>query len=367
MCDHSETVKGGYTRAGTPRVRCNSCGSKFAQIQIDPLGRPRGSGGNYIDSERIGEMNRLFALGMSIRGVAECVGVATHTAIRYSKLWQLSLKGVNAYPEKPANPDSITPLRHDQLVEIVVTPKQDEQFYPLLLYKGGVSMGRVQALWNFARALKAMNCTSISDAVKFSATSPDANHLLGLHARLQNLAVRSWLSRLWQTPEVAELDPEMPDYLGDFAGGHPERFYFELTRVPRYAIWKTTRAWRINENTEGHRKARRPIAANVWPFITNVPARSDDFLLEVDACVPKSLPEQVRQDVCQDLIVSVLSGEISLLELQGSVKRHVQEVFKQHPMKYGPLSLDQPAPGANYKGDPREVPMKNWANELVTD
>jgi hypothetical protein len=32
----------------------------------------------------------------------------------------------------------------------------------------------------------------------------------------------------------------------------------------------------------------------------------------VDAVVPKSLPDQVRSDVAQDMILGVLSGEISV-------------------------------------------------------
>lgn len=321
-------------------------------------------------------MLKCFARGESIREVQRVTGVSRATVINYLKRWALDQKHgtqlVKEYQDViTANaglPAKLDPVSYETLVDIVVTPKEDERFYPLLLYNGGVTMGRAQALWNFSRALKEANCLTVTDGVKFSKQSPDARHLLGLHAPVQNMSLHSWLSRLWTTPEIDDLDPTMREWLGDFAGGMPERFYWQLTKVPRYSTCKTTRQWRIGPDTEGFRRYRPKVSASVWPFVSRVPTEADSFVLEVDGLVPKNLPEQVRQDVCQDLIVSVLSGEISLPELKGAVQRHVKNVFDLHPLKYGPISLDHPLPQQARKMDhPNERAFKDWSTALTTE
>lgn len=70
------------------------------------------------------------------------------------------------------------------------------------------------------------------------------------------------------------------------------------------------------------------------------------MMLRVNALVPKNLPEQVRQEVCQDALVLILtSPAISDVELANSIQGLTRSVFRQFPTKYGPLSLDAPRSG----------------------
>lgn len=107
----------------------------------------------------------------------------------------------------------------------------------------------------------------------------------------------------------------------------------------------------IDRDVSTHRKsadrmlARRPLEGFAYPFLAHRPKEGDAerrLVVDVNNAVPKHLPDWLRADICQDLIVAILSGEIRRDELQGSIKEYAAKVFKAHPIKYGPLSLDHP-------------------------
>lgn len=84
--------------------------------------------------------------------------------------------------------------------------------------------------------------------------------------------------------------------------------------------------------------------------LMNRPDGDDDdraLLVEVHNAVPKHLPDWLRADICQDLIVGILAGEIERAALGGSVKAYTRKVLEMHPLKYGPLSLDANIPGTD--------------------
>lgn len=83
-----------------------------------------------------------------------------------------------------------------------------------------------------------------------------------------------------------------------------------------------------------------------WPFLTsgiNVPS----YLHTIQEYVPMTLPEQIRAEVCQDLSLAIISGEIVEEQIPFVAKDFVRNVFKLYPTKYGPLSLDQIIPGTD--------------------
>ena len=66
------------------------------------------------------------------------------------------------------------------------------------------------------------------------------------------------------------------------------------------------------------------------------------MLCAVDAIVPKYLPNQTRADMCQDMIVAILSGDVTLDNLKDGLPKYLKQFLKGAPSKYGHLSLDQP-------------------------
>jgi hypothetical protein len=70
-----------------------------------------------------------------------------------------------------------------------------------------------------------------------------------------------------------------------------------------------------------------------------------ELLDAIEAEMSPHLPEQIKDDVRQELALAVLSGEIRLTQLERKSHRYVRHIRRLHPDKWGPLSLDQPLPG----------------------
>lgn len=72
---------------------------------------------------------------------------------------------------------------------------------------------------------------------------------------------------------------------------------------------------------------------------------ADEILQAVQRVVPAGLSEQVRADVCQDLVVGIFAGDFHLSDIESTAPKYVKRVLRQFANKYGPLSLDAPAFG----------------------
>jgi hypothetical protein len=72
-----------------------------------------------------------------------------------------------------------------------------------------------------------------------------------------------------------------------------------------------------------------------------------DLMASVDRVVPTGLPDFIRNDVCQDLMVAVLEGTIKFSELKSASKLYLTEYRKMFPDKFGPLSIDAPIAGTD--------------------
>lgn len=87
-----------------------------------------------------------------------------------------------------------------------------------------------------------------------------------------------------------------------------------------------------------------------WPYLDRpAAARSDgaDLIMRVNNVLPRQLPEQVRAEVAQDIIVGVLAGEISEAALAAEVLRYVREHYRRMEWRFDTFSLDQPRPGTD--------------------
>lgn len=230
--------------------------------------------------------------------------------------------------------------------QLIPTAKAERELLPLMLFRGHKTLGEMQGLWNFSRALMTADVRSIAEAEQVSRESEDVRHLCGLHAptgigsgggRLRSL-IRRILSI--SERERKQLDGDVVDYLGGLALRSDTGGWFRLDPIDRFSPWSNL-AWRRPTRTN-----LDPLA-EVWPFMLTAPAATESgatLVTLVDAIVPKTLPELVRQEVCQDLLLAVLEGEVTPDQLRGSIGQYIAEVFRRYPIKYGPLSLDAPAP-----------------------
>lgn len=77
-----------------------------------------------------------------------------------------------------------------------------------------------------------------------------------------------------------------------------------------------------------------------WPFVRSFD--NDDYALlkAVNEIVPRSIPEHVRADVCQDILMDIVSGELSLEFLPHRMREYTRKAYGFMPSKFGPKSLD---------------------------
>lgn len=103
-----------------------------------------------------------------------------------------------------------------------------------------------------------------------------------------------------------------------------------------------------------------------WPFIVNETAPSNDseaLVLEVSKAVPHGIPEQIRADVCQDLILGVLEGHFTIDDIKKQIRSHITKHYKACEFnKFRDLSFDQPVPrteGLRWD-EILESPIRDW-------
>lgn len=284
------------------------------------------------------------------------------------------------------------------LQDKVIRPGIEEKFIPLMLYRGQANIGRTHRLWNFAIACMEHDVVSYTEAVKLS-HNPDYAHLCGPERPIKShLSLSSIFGRLIENPNVTNNIPGLLDYSHSIRGwkSHLTPFSlvvsnFELAHIERYAPWRmvripTTRPdgefeidgvlleakggfievtvaeiiqhpdWkplglfprrgRPRKLKEEKEEKSEPLL--YYPYIVHDPLQMTEhekLVMAVNAVVPSTLPEDLRADICQDIIVALLTGELTRERLADSARPFVKEAMKARPIKYGHLSLDAPVPG----------------------
>lgn len=125
-------------------------------------------------------------------------------------------------------------------------------------------------------------------------------------------------------------------------------------------------AWRFSKMVRPFAGNARPrLAEQAWPYMPEKKAIDGAALvLAVNAAVPKTLPEQVRADVCQDLIVGVLSGDITESELKPHIQAYIRKHFNTVEPKLFDISFDEPnknGDGEGYFAD--RVSYQRWLGQ----
>lgn len=212
--------------------------------------------------------------------------------------------------------------------------------------------GRKESLWKFTRLLLEAEVPTIDLIHQVGTQSSDLVHLSGLH-RLGSRTtckadeLRHFWGQLWQTAGLLQSLSGLREYIADVCevgykasrGRHAYRLFIGMDNERR--------PWRTPEWYEARKPVRLPIEplSEFYPYITKRPTEEHDFLMAVDSLVPKYLPNATRADVCQDMIVAILSGDVTLDNLKDGLPKYLKMFMKGAPSKYGHLSLDGPAGG----------------------
>lgn len=113
--------------------------------------------------------------------------------------------------------------------------------------------------------------------------------------------------------------------------------------VKRYSrCVPVVRRWFAECDIQPKRKERESAPPDLaYPFLASkrrTPER--ELLQKVNGLVPRHLPPDRRADICQDLLVAILCGDMDETLLDLSVGDFVKRVLRQFPTQFGDLSLE---------------------------
>lgn len=260
----------------------------------------------------------------------------------------------------------------EKLKDKIALPDFDKHLVPLMLYRGSTGLGRMSRLWNFAITCMESDVANYRQAVKLS-HNPDFAHLAGPHKPLQMSTLPGLFWRLDQNPFVTDNIPGLTEWVRSVRGWRASLTPISLyTNDPyhqaRFAPWRIAdfrpevkeameaarsakaverdrrRAEKLAEQRRQAMLSRRPQERLAYPYLAYRPVNGQSELRLVEAvtaAVPRNLPDWIRADICQDLLVAILAGEIELSALAGSIRPAMSKVLRMHPLKYGPLSTDE--------------------------
>lgn len=276
-------------------------------------------------------------------------------------------------------PANVVPMslakRIEMLRERIASPAKDEEFLPLTQFQGSRGVGHQRSLWNFLQALYTMEVETTAEAYKLGVTCPNTTHLCGRHAPVQRMSLQCFLSRINSTAGEFKLwreDRRFVDYMRGFIDDNG-LFLWTLnkTSIDVYAREKTRKFDAKFGKT--HFDKHQP---QYWPFegerdgklrdegkLEELP----DFVMQIGALLPtSSLPATLREDLCQDLVVAVLTGETTVEDLKAEavMKTYIRAAFKHHPLKYGRYALDRPGNVAMFGGGEELEGHLDWVTRV---
>lgn len=228
------------------------------------------------------------------------------------------------------------------LENAIIRPGLEKHLKPLIMYRGAVTLGAAHRMWNLIVAGMEQDCT-FSDITQRLQHNPEFSHLCGPEKPKQRMGLIGFLSRLEDNPKVAAETPGLLEYSRYLGGSR-----YRLERVSNTTFRRRNMGaggWRTFKNAPSKPRAEQRDAL-VYPFLIHDGGRPEhDLLKRVNAAVSRSFPPHMRADICQDIIVGILSGEFDAQDLALPAKEMTKRMFKMFPTKWGDLSLDAVIPG----------------------
>lgn len=241
--------------------------------------------------------------------------------------------------------------------DIVIHRYSEDEMIPLVLFTGNLSVSKAQALYKISLMMMEAEFSSVKEIKDATSQSRDLVHMTGLHDFSKfGIDIRPFFSRIINCPDVIELNPKLKDYIYWVKDNSNGFFIYKLNPISRYSS-KSRREFRYKPDEkkitnklfkENSRIKKlkvvdtKIVIPEFYPFYTEEPTKEYELLEWAHHLVPKTLPDYWRQDVCQELIMSLLSGDITKENAESKVQKYIKKTFKDYPTLYGPLSLDAP-------------------------
>lgn len=235
------------------------------------------------------------------------------------------------------------------LSDLIIRPGIQKLFRPLLLYRGAMSPGHAHRFWNLVLLMMAAECETLADGFKILHNASFAQ-LCGPVRPPGKPHLASFFGRLWSSPDVTALVPGLTEYVKSVGLGPCRLQPVELESDRQFVA-----PWRISNHLDHDAKAERPetgIRQLYYPFMAHDPERKDDghkIVMLVNQMVPQWLPDPIRADACQELVVGLLSGDVPAGQAHDWVQKYVRKMYVMYPNLGNPMfrqthqvrSLDQ--------------------------
>jgi len=227
--------------------------------------------------------------------------------------------------------NATVPVGMNYLSDLIIRPGIQKYFRPLLLYRGNMNYGHAHRLWNLVVLMMAAECETLADGLKVL-QNPAFAQLCGPVKAPTKMGLNSFFGRLWDSPDVTRVLPGMTEYV-KMMGLGPSR----LTPVDLESDRQFVASWRVSNHPDFDPQAEKPengVRALYYPFMAHDPKKPDDgqkIVMLVNKMVPKFLPEGIRADACQELVVGLLSGDVPASKAHDWVIEYVRKIYRAYP------------------------------------
>jgi hypothetical protein len=221
----------------------------------------------------------------------------------------------------------------EALKQSIAQPDLATRLMPLLRFRGSLSSRRATTLWNFANAMMLSECDSLADGRLLS--QGEVGHLCGLHVKfIDTMSLNQFFNRIRMSPDVHVISPGIAEYTAGLI-----RWSFDLQKVGAVSTSEDARRQRQNKDVLKILKSRvADPAQSFYPFISREPLKEHELLLAVHNAVPKHINRAIRGDLCQDLLVAVICGDLKIENIPNEIHKYVREANKLRPHEMGDLA-----------------------------
>lgn len=252
----------------------------------------------------------------------------------------------------------------EKLKEHIGLPDWERRLVPLFLFKGSKPYF-IRASFNCAYAMYLSECESFHDGIKLLNKGAEyfhkkdgktrwhhelggpteISHLCGRHGNLQHSMLRSIFERLRSDGGIKltdSLDKGFSEYIEWL---YPGTCILQPVPLGTLDYREGVTAWWREKIARKH-KPREPRVELQYPYIQK-PTAEHQLLLDVHHAIPAGIPHELRADLCQDLIVAVLSGETTVENIPDVIASYAKQARKILPDRWRTVSLNAVLPGTD--------------------
>lgn len=234
------------------------------------------------------------------------------------------------------------------------------------MFEVAYSAGQARSLWNLTIAAADAEVDDFESIYRMAEESHDLAHLCGLHKfrwrKSKWHELRQFWSFIWHDPRFVDLKNGLRGYIEHVCENSRSRFgrsskplgLLEISPRLRHLLgdaqdlrlpWRSSEWFKTREDRKRASRIVYEPLTEFYPYIAKSPTEEHDLLLAVDRAVGRRLPEEWRGDFCQDLIVSILSGDLAVENLDDELPNYLKLFKREMPNKYRTLSIDAPIYG----------------------